>query len=519
MNGMAEKRRKIRFSIANKLALCFTAAILVLTVVIASVFTVLFRNYSKDVYRDNMKKTASSIASVMTSVIRDGGGSLWDAFIENEIFGNPGYSERIDGKNVVYLDGPMLIRFVKEITDADVWLIDSSLNILTTSQDSKTEYSSQYSFSTLPYSAQKFIAKIFEDQGYEVYGENFSEVLKVEIMTVGRPVYSPSGQVIGAVLLHTPVKGMLQTINQGLLILLVSLACALLIGTVLSVFLSHNIVRPLTKINHTALLLSEGDYTAHTNVNRRDEIGELAHTMDEMGDKLRKAEEESEKLQKMRQDFVANISHELRTPVTVIRGSLEALCDGVVTKPDMVEEYHRQLLGESIYMQRLVNDLLDLSRLQNPDFSINISEFNLYDCISDAVRSGHKIAQEKGLSIDFQYDATLYLMKGDYDRVRQMLLIIIDNAVKFTDQPSHPIRIALEGNTVSITNTGPGIKREDLPLIFERFYKSRSEKNKNGTGLGLAIAKQIASRHNIGISVSSIEGGQTTFRFVFPDKI
>lgn len=161
---MAEKRRKIRFSIANKLALCFTAAILVLTVVIASVFTVLFRNYSKDVYRDNMKKTASSIASVMTSVIRDGGGSLWDAFIENEIFGNPGYSERIDGKNVVYLDGPMLIRFVKEITDADVWLIDSSLNILTTSQDSKTEYSSQYSFSTLPYSAQKFIAKIFEDQ-------------------------------------------------------------------------------------------------------------------------------------------------------------------------------------------------------------------------------------------------------------------------------------------------------------------------------------------------------------------
>lgn len=75
-------------------------------------------------------------------------------------------------------------------------------------------------------------------------------------------------------------------------------------------------------------------------------------------------------------------------------------------------------------------------------------------------------------------------MRGDYDRIRQMLLIIIDNAVKFTDQPSHPIQIVLEGNTVSITNTGPGIKREDLPLIFERFYKSRSEKNKNGTGLG-----------------------------------
>lgn len=516
---MRQRKRKIKFSIANKLALCFTAALLVLTILIGSIFTVLFRDYSKDLYRDNMKKTARSIASVMTSVIRDGGGSLWDAFIDNKVFGNPIYSERKNGKGVVYLDGPMLIGFVKEITDADVWLIDSSLNILTTAQDSDTEYSSQYTFTGLPAAAQKFISKIFEDTGYEVYGEGFSNVLEAETMTVGMPVYSPNGQVIGAVLLHTPVQGITQVINRGLLIVLASLATALLIGTVFFAILSHTIVKPLTKINHAALMLSEGDYTVSTHVNRRDEIGELAHTMDEMGEKLRQAEEESDKLQKMRQDFVANISHELRTPVTVIRGSLEALCDGVVTEPEMVEEYHKQLLGESIYMQRLVNDLLDLSRLQNPDFSINISDFNLYDCLSDAVRSGRKIAEERGLRIDFTYDTTLYVLKGDYDRIRQMLLIIIDNAVKFTDSPEHRIRVVLEGNTVSISNIGPGIKKEDLPMIFERFYKSRSEKNKNGTGLGLAIAKQVASRHNIGISVSSAEGGKTTFQFVFPGKI
>ena len=170
-------------------------------------------------------------------------------------------------------------------------------------------------------------------------------------------------------------------------------------------------------------------------------------------------------------------------------------------------------------MQRLVNDLLDLSRLQNPDFSINISDFNLYDCISDAVRTGHKIAQEKGISIDFTYDTQLYVMRGDYDRIRQMLLIIIDNAVKFTEDPQNPIKIALQRGTVSVTNIGQGIKKEDLPMIFERFYKSRSEKNRNGTGLGLAIAKQIASRHRIGISVKSTEGGETTFQFVFPGKI
>ena len=132
---MKQEKRKMKFGIANKLALCFTAAILAITVLIGSVFTVLFRDYSKNIYRENMKKTARSISSVMTSVIRDGGGSLWDVFIDNKIFGDSIYAERKNGKGVVYLDGPMLIRFVKEITDADVWLIDSSLNILTTSQD------------------------------------------------------------------------------------------------------------------------------------------------------------------------------------------------------------------------------------------------------------------------------------------------------------------------------------------------------------------------------------------------
>ena len=215
---MKQEKRKMKFGIANKLALCFTAAILAITVLIGSVFTVLFRDYSKNIYRENMKKTARSISSVMTSVIRDGGGSLWDVFIDNKIFGDSIYAERKNGKGVVYLDGPMLIRFVKEITDADVWLIDSSLNILTTSQDSDSEYSTQFKFSSLSNEAQRFIAKIFEDNGYEVYGENFNDVLGMEMLTVGRPVYSPSGLVIGAVLLHTPAEEMTQAINRGLLI-------------------------------------------------------------------------------------------------------------------------------------------------------------------------------------------------------------------------------------------------------------------------------------------------------------
>ena len=323
----------------------------------------------------------------------------------------------------------------------------------------------------------------------------------------------------GAVLLHTSKSDISEAFDNGMFILFISTLLAFAIGILISIIISRTIAKPLKKITKTALEISEGNYAAKTDVKGSDEIGELAQTMDEMGDKLRQAEIESEKLQQMRQDFVANISHELRTPVTVIRGSLEAICDKVVTEPEKVEEYHHQLLGESIYMQRLVNDLLDLSRLQNPDFSINITKFNLCDCLSDAVRSGRRIAIDKNINIEFSSDENVYMFSGDYDRIRQMLLIIIDNAVKFTDNPDNAVLVELKENTVRITNIGVGIQKDDLPVIFERFYKSRSEKNKNGTGLGLAIAKQIASRHNVGITVSSVEGGETTFGFVFPPKM
>ena len=168
-----------------------------------------------------------------------------------------------------------------------------------------------------------------------------------------------------------------------------------------------------------------------------------------------------------------------------------------------------------MYMQRRVNDLLDLSRLKNARFAMNIQTFNLFDCISDSVRSGRRVADNKQMTVDFEYDSKEWIYEGDYDRIRQMLLIVLDNSIKFTEDTQQPVRVAFKQGVVSITNVGPGIPAGELSSIFERFYKSRSEANKNGTGLGLAIAKQIAIRHGIGISVRSIQGGETTFWFDF----
>jgi len=251
-------------------------------------------------------------------------------------------------------------------------------------------------------------------------------------------------------------------------------------------------------------------------IHQNDEIGELADTMDVLTDRLDEASRQSQKLEQMRRDFIANISHELRTPVTVMRGSLEALVDEVVTEPEQIKDYHRQMLGESVYLQRLVGDLLDLSRLQNNDFEIEMQEINFCDIVDDAVRSAQHIAARKNVNLKLQKMPTLCTFYGDYARLRQMLLVVLDNAIKFSPEQG-TVEVTLNEQILTIRDYGSGIAQDILPYIFDRFYKSRSEQNKTGTGLGLAIAKQIAERHHIKLTAQNAQGGGACFQFVLSE--
>lgn len=147
----------------------------------------------------------------------------------------------------------------------------------------------------------------------------------------------------------------------------------------------------------------------------------------------------------------------------------------------------------------MVSDLLDLSRLQNTDFAMEMGEVDLKEIAEDAVRSIRRVAAGKNVEVRLSHEGEGYVIFGDYGRLRQMLLILLDNAVKFSPEEGK-VDVALSAgqNTikVSVCDEGPGIEKKDLPHIFERFYKQPSEENKRGTGLGLAIAKQIADRHN-----------------------
>ncbi|WP_019228299.1 HAMP domain-containing sensor histidine kinase [Sedimentibacter sp. B4] len=485
--------------IARKLIIYFSAALLIFAVVIGSIFMSLFKNNTIEIHKNDIERRALNIAETISELLEGSSFSGTQG-------GGMGMGMGMGG---MYMQGSLgsYLRNVDDIAMADVWIVDENLNLLTIGPMAQMHYT----YSDMPEDADVVVKDVFD--GSTTFSEGFSDMLRTPTLTVGTPIVS-GNQIIGALLIHSPVEGMNDAIFEGFKMLVISIVIALVLSIVISVFLAMYFTKPLKKMKSTALVLAEGDYTAKTGIVQDDEIGELAATIDVLSERLDKASHESERLQKQRQDFITNISHELRTPVTVIRGSLEAICDGVVKDPAQVKEYNKQMLNESKGLERLVNDLLELSRLQNSDFKIEMHEINLCDVIRDAVRSASNMARKKNIIIDYAEDRDIFMIKGDYGRLRQMFMIVIDNAIKFSKENSI-IYLNLKNNTVEIRDTGIGISREDMPYIFNRYYRIKTEENKTGTGLGLTIALQIANRHNVEMSAESEPGTGTSFKFEF----
>ncbi|MEM1483634.1 HAMP domain-containing sensor histidine kinase [Oscillospiraceae bacterium PP1C4] len=475
--------------IAGKLIIYFASALLLFSIVIGCVFVSLFTSHTTKLHKNDLEKRAVNIAATLSGYMG----------------GSSGHGQ--GGGYGAYM------KFLDQIAMSDVWVVDKNSKLINCGQGHNT-----LTYGELPAGAETVIDEAFG--GKISFSERFSELLGTNSITVGAPILGADGTAVGVVLLHSPIDGISMAVWDGLQTLGISMVVALVISGFIAVLFSLRFTKPLKRLNGTAALLAQGDYTVKTGVVQDDEIGELADTMDILSQRLYNASQESKKLEQMRQDFVSNISHELRTPVTVLRGSLEALCDGVVDDPAQVAEYHRQMLGESVHLQRLVNDLLDLSRLQNADFAIEMSPLNLCDIVEDVTRSMRKIAEQKQISIVFDSAVREYEIVGDYGRVRQMLMIVIDNAIKFSPKGKR-VTISFTKNQaeciLSIGDEGCGISEQELPHIFDRFHKA-SEGNPNGTGLGLAIAKQIADRHGIKVEVSSQPRVGTQICFVFSGK-
>lgn len=374
------------------------------------------------------------------------------------------------------------------------------------------------------------IWEVLEDAfgGENASNQGYDSIYECSVVRVAVPIYDAKGYISGAVMIISLVQSQRRIIRASESMILFSLFAGLLVALVISILFARQLARPVNNMKDVAMRLADGDYNIKTEVKMAGEIGDLASSLDVLSVRLAKNEQERKNMEQMRMDFFANVSHELRTPITVMRGYTESLVDGVITNEEKKQKYYQRMLQECQSMQRLVGDLLLLSKMQNPDFRLEKEPVSLVQIMEDLLRSASQLAAKKNLTIHFiqdgeehYQDTDDYLIMGDYDRLRQMFLVIIDNAVKFSKE-GEEIVITMNHDEkqlfVSIRDNGIGIAKEDLPYIFEKFYKSKLRQNAKGSGLGLMIAREIAEKHGGKISVESQQNKGTTFYFSF-DKI
>lgn len=485
-----ERGINLKAKISTKLFLFFLTALLLATAVTGGLFCFLITRHTTAIYKNDLMRRGEVMARTLSRI----------------------YEFSTNQKKSPYF----MLRNLHEIALTDLWLIDENLDVVTKSghgiphrsekggrfngPKEKIQHESKGE-PRLPPGADEVIQKAFEGQASVT--EVFNPVLETRSLTVATPVYQRGGgKVVWVLLMHSPIVGLREAILQSVRILAASAALAFLFAILAAALLSHSFTKPISKMNVAAKKLSEGNYSIKTGVNDKNELGELAATLDALAVQLKDASEESARLENMRRDFIANVSHELRTPVTVIRGSLEAIVDKVICEPKDVDEYQAQMLKETIHLQRLVNDLLELSRLQTAGFKIEREPFDIKEAAQEAAKSIQKAAAAKNVCIKVERTEGQKILVGDSGRVRQMFMTILDNAVKFSPEGGEVV-MKIDDKEISVSDNGSGISAEDLPCIFDRFKKDSSERNKSGSGLGLAIAREIAARHDLSLSAQS----------------
>ncbi len=315
---------------------------------------------------------------------------------------------------------------------------------------------------------------------------------------------------IAAVYLHTPVPEVQRLQFSVLRLFMISGGLSILIAIFLVYLFSVKFTRPLKQINQVAKKIAGGEFNNRLVVSSKDEIGQLADSFNHMLDDLQELEE-------MRRGFIANVSHELRTPMTSIRGFVEGIIDGTIP-PDRQLNYLLIVKDETIRLSRLVNDLLDLAKMEAGEVTLNIKQFDINELIRICVIKLETLITSKNIEIEANFAVENLLVSADKDSIERVIINLLHNAVKFSNENGRIILETVKNKEkvlISVKDTGIGISDDDIKRIWDRFYKTDKSrgKDKTGTGLGLAIAKNIISEHNQEIWVESKMGIGTKFTF------
>ena len=330
------------------------------------------------------------------------------------------------------------------------------------------------------------------------------------------PVRADQEAVLGYVMVTSTAETSGHTINTTLRSMIVAALWIMLAALIAIYFITERVIAPLRDMSRAAKKMAVGQFDVRIPVHGRDEVAELAVAFNQMSQAL-------DNLEQMRNSFVANVSHDLRTPMTTIAGFIDGILDGIIP-PEQTEHYLRVVSEEVRRLSRLVTALLDVSRLQAGDRKFDMKPFDVCEMGRQILISFEKKIDEKGLDVEFSCDEDRMFVLADQDAIHQILYNICDNAVKFASAQgklkmsftwSHADGNRRRKAVVKVYNEGQGIPSEDLPFVFERFYKSDKSRSldKSGVGLGMFIAKTIIDAHGESISVSSEYGQYCEFTF------
>jgi signal transduction histidine kinase len=298
-------------------------------------------------------------------------------------------------------------------------------------------------------------------------------------------------------------------------------AGAIVLALLLGFVLSWSVIGPIQSIDSRLAAIASGDFSGRVDVTNRDELGALATNVNRMNDELRRLYRELEATSQHKSDFLANMSHELRTPLNAIIGFSQVLREGMVGDVNTKQaEYLEDILSSGNHLLSLINDVLDLSKVEAGRVELQIAPFSLQDALERGVSMVREQATTEGVEVTLHKNGGLEVVSGDERRIRQVIFNLLSNAVKFTPQGGLVEVTATQANgemRVSVADSGPGIAGEDLERIFEEFQQTEAgAQQREGTGLGLALSKRFVEMHGGRIWCESEVGKGSTFAFTLP---
>ncbi len=455
------------------------AMVLVSFLMLGASFATLSYQFTIKEKENDLQSSAGYLASFTSDFVNTFGSTAW--------------------RNVVFRQ---YVNMFALMTDSNVMLCTTEGTVLFAT-DGQNELTEQES-AALP---DGVIADILEDSyaGTTTLDGLFSEPRYL----VGMSIRTDDGFLQGMILISSSITNIRELWKQLLIVFVLTSLAVILIAAIISSVASMHQSQPMKEIAAAARQFGHGEFDVRVDVgNRQDEVGELAESFNSMADSLSRSE-------KNRNEFIANVSHELKTPMTTIAGFADGILDGTIP-PEKEKEYLQVISSETRRLSRLVRSMLDLSRMESNERATQ-QQFDINETLVRTLVSIEGRITAKMLDVQTDFPEEAVLVWGDADAITQVCYNLLDNAIKFSKTGGVlGLSVTAKGRKASITisNEGDTIPPEELPLIFERFHKTDHSRSvdREGVGLGLYIVKTILNHHNENIVCTS-ENGVTKFTF------